>query len=186
MNQQDIYLVIIAIAVVGLDIFVRVYRAPNRLDGFYKSLLEMQAGLSARNPISNSAPAHADDSLWDALLAYFQQSFTSRQVMTALATSVEGVDGRQLEKQVAEHVAETWNRELSVNAIRRVIMILMGANLVDLHDGKFALTNVGWKLFLKTKSAAGPRWSEARSRGNVSGLLKSSSITLDSRVDQMA
>jgi len=161
MNQQHIYLVILAIGVMALDIFVRIYLAPARRDGFYKSLLEMQAGLSARNPISKSAPGHADASLSDALLAYFQQSFTSRQVMAALATSVDGMAGRQLEQQIADHVAEKWNRELSINAIRRVIMILMGANLVDLRDGKFVLTNVGWNLFLKTKNAGGPRWSEA-------------------------
>jgi hypothetical protein len=164
MNQQDVYLVIVAIAIVALDIFVRLYYAHDRRDAFYRSLLQMQSGLSSRTPISVTAPENADDSLSHALLAYFKQSFTSRQVMTALATSVDGMPGRQLEKQIAETVAEKWNRELSINAIRRVIMILMGANLVNLHDGKFALTNVGWNLFLKTKRPDGPRWSEARSR----------------------
>ena len=161
MNQQHIYLVIVAIAVVALDIFVRLYFARTRRDSFYKSLLEMQAGLSARTSMSKPAADQNDDSLSEALLTYFKQSFTSRQVMTALATSVDGMPGRELEKQIAEHVAEKWNRELSINAIRRVIMILTGANLVDLRDGKFALTKVGWNLFLKTKNANGPRWSEA-------------------------
>jgi hypothetical protein len=164
MNEQLNNLIIVTIAVVALDIFVRLYLARKRRDGFYKSLRELRAGLSARNPISKPTPAPADDSLSQALFAYFQQSFTSRQLITTLATSMEGMAGRQLEKQVAEHVAEKWNRELSIKAIRRVILILMGANLVDLRDGKFALTKVGWNLFLKTKNAHGPCLSEAPAR----------------------
>jgi hypothetical protein len=187
MDQKDIYLVVVAIVVVALDIIVRVKGvgvARDKREWFYKSLLEMQAGLSARNHISKVTSPH-DDLLAHALLAYFQQSFTSRQVMAALATSVDGMEGRQLEKQIAARVAEKWNRELSINAIRRVIMILMGANLVDLRDGKFALTNVGWNLFLKTKNAAGPRWSEAGSRGGARGAPKKL-MTLKPSVNQMA
>jgi hypothetical protein len=161
MNQQDIFLVIIAITVAALAVFVRIYRAPDRLDVFYKALLEMGAGLSARERASTTAPPETDDSVSHALLEYFQQSFTSRQVMTALATSVDGIPGKQLEEQIADHVAEKWNRELSTNGIRRVIMILTGANLVESRNGKFVLTKLGWNLFLKTKNARGPRWSEA-------------------------
>src|SRR5688572_21621221 len=98
MDQQNIYLVIVAIAIVALDIFVRLYHSRERRDGFYKSLLEMQAGLAARKPVPATTPSNVDDSLSRALLAYFQQSFTSRQVIGALATSVDGVPGRQLEK----------------------------------------------------------------------------------------
>ena len=162
--EQNIYLVIIAAGIVGLDIAVRLYLARDRRDGFYESLLQIRDGLSTRNNISEPDPVRTDDSLATALITYFQQSFASRQVMAALASSGDGVPGRHLEQQVAHYVAETWKRKLPLTAIRRVLMILMGANLVDQQNGKFALTNLGWNLFLKTKSAGGPRWTEAEPR----------------------
>jgi hypothetical protein len=45
---------------------------------------------------------------------------------------------------------------LSINAIRRVIMILMGANLVDQRGGKFAMTGVGWTLHSRLETAPTP------------------------------
>lgn len=165
--DHNIYIIIIAIAVVALDIVVRVYAARGRRDWFYKALLEMQQGIASRDRKSTPRRVAADDLLSDALLAFFRQSFTSRQIMAALADSIDGIEGKQLEEKIAAHVAGKWNRQLSINAIRRVIMILMGANLVDLQSGKFALTDLGWKLFLKTKSPVGPRWEEAPDRSLV-------------------
>ena len=162
--EQNVYIVMIIAGIVGLDIAVRVFLAPNRRDSFYESLLQIRDGLLAPKNISAAGTAPTDASVADALVAYFQQSFTSRQVMAALATSTDGVAGRRLEQRVADHVAEKWKRKLPLTAIRRVIMILMGANLVDQQDGRFALTSLGWNLFLKTKSAGGPRWNEAGSR----------------------
>ncbi len=162
--DQNIYIIIAAILVVGLDIVVRVFVYPGRRDRFYQALLEMQAGVASPRRNDIHARAAEDETLSQALLAYFQQSFTTRQVLAALATSVDGMRGKELEQQISKHVAEQWNRELSINAIRRVIMILIGANLIELRDGKFALTNVGWNLFRKTKNASGPRWYEAPAR----------------------
>ena len=154
------FLIITAIAVVTLDVVVRVYAMPNRRDWFYAALLEMQQGRAALQSTVKSVRPIDDEPLARALLEYFRQSFTSRQVMAALATSRDGIEGNHLERKVADHVAQKWNRNLSINAIRRVIMILMGSNLVELREGKFALTGTGWNLFHQTKSAAGPRWSE--------------------------
>lgn len=157
--DQNIFLVAIAIGVVALDIVVRVFVYPKRRDRFYQALLEMQAGAAAQR--AKQSPSLDDESLSEALLEYFQQSFTSRQVLSMLATSVHGMGGRELERKIADRVAEEWRRELSINAIRRVIMILMGANLIELQGEKFALTNIGWTLFRKTKNGKGPRWTEA-------------------------
>lgn len=157
--DTDIYLSLIAIAVIALDIIVRVFIYPGRRDRFYQALLEMQSGMPARRNVVRHELA-VDEPLSEALLTYFQQSFTSRQVMTALALDPGGLPGKQLEQQIADHVAKKWNRHLSLNAIRRVLMILVGANLVEIRDGKFALTGIGWKLFQKTKSNKGPRWTE--------------------------
>jgi hypothetical protein len=165
--DQNIYIIIVAIVVVSLDIVVRVFISPRRRDRFYQALLEMQAGVAAARSNNKRAQSSQDESLAQALLTYFQQSFTTRQVMAALATSADGVAGRELERQISERVAEQWNRQLSTNAIRRVIMILVGADLIEARNGKFALTNVGWNVFRKTKNASGPRWYEAPSRSPV-------------------
>lgn len=159
--DQNVYLIIIAIAVVGLDIALRIFVHPRRRDRFYQALVEMQTGVAARERRGKTASAFRDESLAEALLSYFHQSFTSRQVMAALAASNDGMDGKELEQQIAEHVSQRWNRDLPTNVIRRVIMILMGANLVSLRNDKFALTDVGWTVFRKTKNPMGPRWNEA-------------------------
>ena len=166
--EQNIYLIIISAGIVGLSIAVRLFLARDRCGGFYESLLPIQEGLSSRNKASEPAPVPADDTLASALIIYFQQSFTSRQVMAALASSPDGVPGRRLEQQIVDHVAETWKRKVPLTAVRRVIIILMGANLVGQQNGRFVLTNLGWNLFLKTKRAGGPRWTEAGPRlGNI-------------------
>lgn len=146
MNQQHIFWAAAAIAVVGLDIFVRLYRAPGRRDGFYRSLLETSEGVPQRGDVAGGAD---DASLGPALLEFFRQSFTSRHLANALAGAGGSMTGSELEKQVATEIAAKWNREMPINAIRRVIMILLGANLVEQRGDKLALTEAGWRLLEK-------------------------------------
>jgi hypothetical protein len=154
MEMTHMYLAAIAIIVVGIDIAIRLRVAPRRRDAFYKALNEMGAGMKSEHRARTSSADDEQVSLGRALLQVFQESFTSRQVIAALARSPDGLDGKELEQQISEAAVAKWNRQLSINAIRRVIMILMGANLVDLRDGKFAMTETGWNLHTRLKSNA--------------------------------
>ncbi|HUS37056.1 MAG TPA: hypothetical protein VM680_17050 [Verrucomicrobiae bacterium] len=151
MELTHIYIAIAAIIVIGIDIGVRLRVAPRGRDAFYKALIEMGAGMRSERRLS---PIEDEQlSLSHALLQVFQESFTSRQVIAALAKSPDGLEGKELEQHVRESAVEQWNRPLSINAIRRVILILMGANLVDQRDGKFAMTGVGWALHSRLETA---------------------------------
>lgn len=155
MELTHMYLALVAIIVIGIDIVVRLRIAPNRKQAFYRALIEMGAGMNDERPRKRRVAADDEQiSLSQALLQVFQQSFTSRQVIAALATAPDGLAGKELEESVTEAAVKKWNRELSLNAVRRVIMILMGANLVDLRDGKFAMTETGWNLHSRLKRDA--------------------------------
>jgi hypothetical protein len=155
MELTHMYLALVAIIVIGIDIVVRLRIAPNRKQEFYRALIEMGAGMNAERPRKPRVTADDEQiSLSQALLQVFQQSFTSRQVIVALATAPGGLAGKELEESVTEAAVKKWNRELSLNAIRRVILILMGANLVDLRQGKFAMTETGWSLHSRLKPDA--------------------------------
>lgn len=152
MDLTHIFIAIVAIVVIGIDIAVRLRIAPSRRDAFYKALIEMNAGW--RTERRGSRVDEEELSLAKALLQVFQESFTSRHVIAALAKAPDGLEGKELERHVREAAVQKWNRPLSINAIRRVIMILMGANLVDLRDGKFAMTGIGWSLHEKLETGA--------------------------------
>ena len=154
MELTHIYVAMIAIIVIGIDIVIRLRVAPQGRDAFYKALIEMGAGMRSERRLSPMEDEQL--SLSHALLRVFQESFTSRQVIAALAKSPDGLEGEELEQHVRESAVQQWNRPLSINAIRRVIMILMGANLVDQRDGKFAMTGVGWTLHSRLESAPTP------------------------------
>lgn len=144
MELTHIYIVAIVIIVVAIDILVRVRMAPRGRDAFYKALIEMGTGMRSERRLS---PMDEEQlSLSHALLQVFQESFTSRQVITALAKAPDGLNGKELEDHVRDTAVQKYNRPLSINAIRRVVMILMGANIVDFRDGRFAMTGVGWTL----------------------------------------
>jgi hypothetical protein len=154
METTHIYILTIAIIVVAIDILVRVRVAPRGRDAFYKALIEMGAGMPSERRLS---PMDEEQlSLARALLQVFQESFASRQVITALAKAPDGLNGKQLEDHVRDVAVQKYNRPLSINAIRRVVMILMGANIVDLRDGKFGMTGVGWTLHSRLETETAP------------------------------
>jgi hypothetical protein len=154
MESTHMFIAIAAVIVIGIDIVVRLRIAPRRRDAFYKALIEMGAGMRTERRAWRVDEEQL--SIARALLQVFQESFTSRQVIAALAKAPDGLEGKELEQHVREAAVQKWNRPLSINAIRRVIMILMGANLVDLRDGKFAMTGVGWSLHAKLETGAAP------------------------------
>lgn len=149
MNDIGIILGIIAIvAVVMLDIIVKLVVAPRRRDKYVESLLDSMtevepAGQTARAPHASAA---VDDLLAESLLRHFEQSATSRHVLAALTAATGGLPESEVVTAVNRELAHLRKRELPAAVVRKVVMILMGADLAALRQGRFELTTAGKRL----------------------------------------
>ena len=167
MEAYEFTLIAAALGVAAADAIIRLRVAPARRDRLLKQLLSVVHG-------STAAPSRDDEqrevpSLADSLLKHFRQSFASRQVVHALA----GVPGGMTEKELAERVnafaVRSGKRSLPSNAVRKVIMILMGAGFVKLTNGRFRITDLGWELHAMLQT---PRDQAAAERSFAGAALQ--------------
>lgn len=159
MNEIGIILVTIAIAVVATDIVIRLWLAPHRRDRWTETLLDsLIESESADRPAGQVLPATAclDDVMGESLLRHFEQSATSRHVLAALAFRRDGLPESEVFAVVNQALASARKRELPATVLRKVVMVLMGANLAALRQGKFKLTVAGKRLhaLLEVRSVA--------------------------------
>lgn len=151
--------VIALVAVVAADILVRLVIAPHRRDRWTESLLDsmIESKADAREQPILPAAASLDDALGESLVRHFEQSATSRQVLAALAFRAGGTHESEVLTVVNQQLARSRRRELPAAVVRKVMMILMGADLAALRQGRLELTVAGKRLhaLLEVRAADG-------------------------------
>lgn len=148
MSEVGIILGIVAIVVVALDIIARLIIAPRSRDKFLENLLESMTEpepAEQRERVPQSS-MRLDDSLAESLIRHFELSATSRHVLAALALRTEGMSEPEVLSAVNHHLARQRRRELPAAVVRKIVMILMGADLTALRQGRLEITNAGRHL----------------------------------------
>jgi hypothetical protein len=150
---MEIHQILLLTAVLGTvvaDIAIRLRMGNGRRDDQVNALLTV-LDPAEDEPAGETMNSYAD-SLTESLLRYFQQSFVSRQVVSALACSPRGMTEKQLEQRFAELASRAGKRTVPSNALRKVIMILMGADFVRISEGRFKITEYGSALHSSLQS----------------------------------
>ena len=159
MSEVGIILGIVAIVGVAVaDIIVRLRIAPRRRDKFLADLMESMTEPEPAEHMSqvNRAPTVLDDSLVESLLRHFELSSTSRHVLAALALRTEGMSEPEVVSAVNHQLARQRSRELPAAVVRKIVLILMGADLTTIRQGRLEITNAGRHLhtILQARSTA--------------------------------
>lgn len=160
MNEFGVIVgIVVLVAVVVADIIIRLVIAPHRRDQWTLSLLDslIESAPAARNARSLPAAAGMDEVLGESLLLHFEQSATSRKVLAALASHAEGLHESEVQTAVNGLLTRERKRELPVAVVRKIVMILMGADLAALRRGRLELTVAGKRLhaLLEVRSTDG-------------------------------
>jgi len=148
MSKVEIIFIIIVVVVVALDVIVRLVVVPRRRDMFVEALLDSMtepesAGQAARFP---QAAAALDDSLAESLLRHFEHSATSRRVLAAFTLESDGMRESEILSAVNRKLVHLRKRELPAAVVRRVLIILMRADLAELNGERLELTTAGKRL----------------------------------------
>ena len=147
MNDTGIILAIVAVVAVAVtDIIVRLRIAPRRRDKFVEELLESMTEPEPNLQGEAQASTQMDVSLLETLLRYFELSATSRQILAALAHRTDGLSEPELLSAVNHGLAARGRRELPAGVVRKIVSLLLRADLTELRQGKLELTNVGRHL----------------------------------------
>lgn len=148
MNLAEIILCVTAIVVVAADIIVRLMIAPHRNHKFIEDLCD---GITELQPATelkamDRAAEPTVGRLEESLLRHFEQSTVSREVLKTLASQARGMSEAEVLAAVNHRLAQKRRRELRAAIVRKVVMILMGADFVVLRDGSLWITDVGKHL----------------------------------------
>lgn len=140
--------IVIIAAVIVLSVMARQALAPLRRDSYLISLFGSIAEADSANQMSQAphTSVSVDDSLAESLLRHFEQSLTSRYVLMVLTSATNGMQESELLVAVNRQLSRLRKRKLPAAVVRKVAMILMGANLAALHQGKLKLTVAGRRL----------------------------------------
>lgn len=151
MQFHEILLITIAVAIVGVDMLIRLRLAPTRRDGWLQQLAFISLGVSpaASGAQKRETPVRP---VAHSLLKYFEQSFASRHIVAALADAPRGMTQEELEGSFTDLASRNGKRALPPGAIRKVVRILKGADFVSLSGGKLQMTDLGWSLHALLRS----------------------------------
>lgn len=149
MNEVGVIIGVTAIIVmIAAATIVRLVAAPHPRVEWMESLLDSMIGpgSAVRNERLFPSAACLDEALGESLVRHFEQSAISRHVLAALAFRNDGMHEAKVQQVVNARLAQERKRELPTAVVRKVVMILMGANLVTLRQGKLQLTTAGKRL----------------------------------------
>ena len=153
-------LCIFAIVVVVADAIARLVVAPRRRDTFLEGLMDTL--IETHAPTQGTGPAPVDTTsikqLGENLLRHFEQSAISRSVLEVLAIRDEGLNEIGVFDAVNHALTKKHKRELSHTVIRKIMMVLMRADMVTLRQGSLRLTDAGRQLnaLLQTRATSSP------------------------------
>ncbi len=148
MNIAEIIVILVAAGLVATDIAVRLFIAPRNRDRWFGDLLDM---MHEPQPGFEAAPALApklrpSESLGESLLRHFIQSTLSCRVVDILAANSSGMHEADIAATVNAQMIEKNRRPIPEAAVRKVVMILMGADFVSLRHGLLSLTDLGRQM----------------------------------------
>lgn len=146
MNTAEIILVIAAVCILAADIAVRLVIAPHNRDHLVEDLLDILHEPETTSETAVARQLHPSQSLGESLLRHFTQSSLSCRIVDALAASDSGMHEADIAAAVNAELTEKHRRPLPEAAVRKVVMILMGAHFVSLRHGLLSLTDLGRQL----------------------------------------
>ncbi len=133
--------------------------APRRRDLFLEGLMDTL--IEANAATQDTKPGHVEaisiEQLSGNLFRHFERSTISRNVLEVLATRDEGLNETGLLEAVNHGLAQKQKCELPQTVIRKVVMILEGADMIALRQGNLRLTDAGRQLnaLLQTRATSG-------------------------------
>lgn len=148
MNLSEIILLLLAVAAIGVDILVRLVIAPHRRDQMLTEMLDnlIEPDLASAPAVLRPELTHSLDQLGGNLLRYFEQAAVSRNILETLAVCENGLSEKAVLAAVNHQLEERRKRALPETVVRKVMMILMGADFVVLKEGSLRITEAGRML----------------------------------------
>lgn len=148
MNEAVIFLCVVAIAVVAADAIVRLVLAPRSRDAFLEKLIDtlIETDAATQGATRDHSDARSIEQLSENLLRHFEQSAISRNVLEVLAIRDEGLNEIGILEAVNHRLVEKHKRELPQTVIRKIVMVLMGADMIALRNGSLQITDAGRQL----------------------------------------
>lgn len=145
---MEIIIVLAAIGILTADIVVRLFIAPRKRERFVADLLNImyEPGVPAASAAMHVHPNHLWDALGEGLLRHFTQSWLSCRILEILAASKPGMCEMDILTEINLALVEKGRQPLPEVAVRKVLMILLGADFVTLHHGTLSLTGQGRNL----------------------------------------
>lgn len=113
-----------------------------------KSLLKLK--LLTRNIINKEDKD--SDKVKLSLLRFFDQSIVSRETLKALVNIDEKLKLQEITANVNTWFTRKDMSKVPENVIRKIIMILMGSDLVNMKDDKFCASELGKNICELMKS----------------------------------
>lgn len=122
------------------------------LEELFESLIEPE--LLEQTRCESPPLTGTEVSLLENLLRYFELSATSRNVLAALASRSDGMSEAELLSAVNRQLEHQRRRALPATVVRKIVMILMRADLTTNRSGKLTITDEGRLLhtILNTRS----------------------------------
>jgi len=148
MNTAELIVLIAAVCLLATDIALRLFVAPQNRDRLVTDLLDI---MHEPRLASDTAPGLVptllpSESLGESLLRHFAQSSLSCRILDILAANGNAMPEADITAAVNAQLIEKSRQPLPEVAVRKVIMILMGADFVRLRHGLLSLTDLGRQL----------------------------------------
>jgi hypothetical protein len=157
MNNYDniiggIALILVVVAGTGLRLWIEPRRRPHfiaRLWGHIAQSAESECDGQPGRPA-----ATVDETLSECLVRHFESSSASRQLLAMLADRSDGMAKLELIAVLNEERLRARKQELPAGVVRKILFILMGANLARSRQGKLHITEAGRLLHALLKRRA--------------------------------
>ena len=148
MHTTEIIIVITGFCILAASIAARSFIVPHNRNRSVEDVLDiLHKPRSISHNARGSAPACLpSESLGEGLLRHFTQSWLSCRIVDILAASDNGMREADIVGEVNALVVESGKRPLPEVAVRKVLMILVGADFVIMRDGALSLTTLGRHL----------------------------------------
>lgn len=147
-----IALILVVVAGTGLRLWIEPRRRPlfiARLWEYITRPPESESDVPTVRPA-----AKVDEPLSECLVRHFESSATSRQLLAILAEHRGGMNQFALIAALNQERLRAQKQELPATAVRKIMFILMGANLAQSNQGKLQITETGWLLHTLLQSRA--------------------------------
>jgi hypothetical protein len=145
-------LILVVVAGTGLRLWIEPRRRPHFIARLWEHIAR-SAESEGEGPTVQPA-AKVDETLSECLVRHFESSAASRQLLAILAEHPGGMDRLDMISALNQERLQAQKRELPAAVVRKILFILMGANLARLRQGKLHITDAGRLLHALLKHRA--------------------------------